>query len=119
MKFSAFLLFHRPDQSRTIKEVYDYNLRVAELLEELDFDALWVSEHHFRDYGTVPNIFTMLAYLAGRTEKIRLGSGVVVLPLHDPVHVAEEAAMVDLLSGDRKSTRLNSSHANISYAVFC
>ena len=118
MKFSTFLLFHRPDQSRSIKEVYDYNLRVAELLEELDFDALWVSEHHFRDYGTVPNIFTMLAYLAGRTERIRLGSGVVVLPLHDPVHVAEEAAMVDLLSGGRLDLGVGRGYQSIEFDGF-
>ena len=60
MKFSAFLLFHRPDRGRSIKDIYDYNIRVAELLEELDFDGVWVSEHHFRDYGTVPNTMTMM-----------------------------------------------------------
>jgi alkanesulfonate monooxygenase SsuD/methylene tetrahydromethanopterin reductase-like flavin-dependent oxidoreductase (luciferase family) len=118
MKFSAFLLFHRPDQTRSIKDVYDYNLRVAALLEELDFDGLWVSEHHFRDYGTVPNIFTMLAYLAGRTERIRLGSGVVVLPLHDPVHVAEEAAMVDLLSGGRLDLGVGRGYQSIEFDGF-
>ena len=118
MKFSAFLLFHRPDQTRSIAEVYDYNLRVADLLEELEFDGLWVSEHHFRDYGTVPNIFTMLAYLAARTERIRLGSGVVVLPLHDPVHVAEEAAMVDLLSGGRLELGIGRGYQSVEFDGF-
>jgi probable F420-dependent oxidoreductase len=118
MKFSAFLLFHRPDRERSIAEVYDYNIRVADLLEELGFDGLWVSEHHFRDYGTVPSIFTMLGYLAARTERIRLGSGVVVLPLHDPVHVAEEAAQLDVLSGGRLDFGIGRGYQSIEFDGF-
>lgn len=118
MKFSAFLLFHRSDRRRSIKEVYDYNIRVADLLEELGFDGLWVSEHHFRDYGTVPNIFTMLSYLAARTERIRLGTGVVVLPLHNPVHVAEEAAQVDVLSGGRLELGVGRGYQSIEFDGF-
>ena len=118
MKFSAFLLFHRPDRGRSIKDVYDYNIRVAELLEELGFDGLWVSEHHFRDYGTVPNIFTMLSHLAARTERIRLGTGVVVLPLHNPIHVAEEAAQVDLLSGGRLELGVGRGYQSIEFDGF-
>ncbi|MFC9556449.1 LLM class flavin-dependent oxidoreductase [Rhodococcus sp. NPDC056960] len=118
MKFSAFLLFHRPDRNNSIKEVYDYNLRVAELLEELGFDGVWVSEHHFRDYGTVPSIFTMLGYLAGRTENLRLGTGVVVLPLHNPIHVAEQAAQLDLLSNGRLDLGLGRGYQSIEFDGF-
>ena len=92
MKFSTFHLFHR-FEGQTTREVYDYQLEIAELCEELGFDGIWVAEHHFRDYGLVPNIFTLLSYLAARTDRLRLGTGIVVLPLHNPVHVAEEAAM--------------------------
>jgi alkanesulfonate monooxygenase SsuD/methylene tetrahydromethanopterin reductase-like flavin-dependent oxidoreductase (luciferase family) len=100
MKFSTFHLFHQ-HAGMSAKEVYDYQIQVVELLEELGFDGVWVAEHHFREYGQVNNIFTMLANLAARTEKLRLGTGIVVLPLHNPIHVAEEAAMVDLLSEGR------------------
>jgi probable F420-dependent oxidoreductase len=118
MKFSTFLLFHRPDRNRSIKEVYDYNIRVADLLEELGFDGVWVSEHHFRDYGTVPSIFTMLGYLAARTEKLRLGTGVVVLPLHNPLHVAEQAAQLDLLSGGRVDLGLGRGYQSVEFEGF-
>jgi alkanesulfonate monooxygenase SsuD/methylene tetrahydromethanopterin reductase-like flavin-dependent oxidoreductase (luciferase family) len=73
---------------------YDYQIEIIELLEELGFDGVWVAEHHFREYGVVPSIFNLLSHLAARTERLRLGSGIVVLPLHNPIHVAEEAAMV-------------------------
>ncbi|ROO83510.1 alkanesulfonate monooxygenase SsuD/methylene tetrahydromethanopterin reductase-like flavin-dependent oxidoreductase (luciferase family) [Actinocorallia herbida] len=117
MKFSTFHLFHRfPGQSA--KEVYDYQIEVVELLEELGFDGVWVAEHHFRDYGLVNNIFTLLANLAGRTEKLRLGTGIVVLPLHNPIHVAEEAAMVDLLSNGRLQLGIGRGYQSVEFESF-
>ncbi|MCW2939318.1 MAG: luciferase family protein [Actinomycetia bacterium] len=117
MKFSTFHLFHQND-GQTAKEVYDYQIEVVELLEELGFDGVWVAEHHFRNYGVVNNIFTMLSHLAARTEKIRLGTGIVVLPLHNPVHVAEEAAMVDLLSGGRLELGIGRGYQSIEFENF-
>lgn len=117
MKFSTFHLFHR-FEGQTTREVYDYQIEVAELCEELGFDGLWVAEHHFRDYGAVPNVFTLLANLAARTERLRLGTGIVVLPLHNPVHVAEEAAMVDLLSGGRLEMGVGRGYQSVEFDSF-
>ncbi|GAA4626277.1 LLM class flavin-dependent oxidoreductase [Actinoallomurus vinaceus] len=117
MKFSTFHLFHR-FEGQTAQEVYDYQLEIAELCEELGFDGIWVAEHHFRDYGLVPNIFTLLSYLAARTDRLRLGTGIVVLPLHNPVHVAEEAAMVDLLSGGRLEMGIGRGYQSVEFESF-
>ncbi|XVQ16032.1 LLM class flavin-dependent oxidoreductase [Spirillospora sp. CA-255316] len=117
MKFSTFHLFHQ-FAGHTAREVYDYQIEIVELLEELGFDGVWVAEHHFRDYGTVPNIFTLLSHLAARTERLRLGTGIVVLPLHNPIHVAEEAAMVDLLSGGRLSMGVGRGYQSIEFENF-
>ncbi|RFU41543.1 LLM class flavin-dependent oxidoreductase [Actinomadura logoneensis] len=117
MKFSAFHLFHQ-FAGQTPGEVYEYQIEIVELLEELGFDGVWIAEHHFREYGTVPNIFTMLANLAARTERLRLGTGIVVLPLHNPVHVAEEAAMVDLLSGGRLQLGIGRGYQAIEFENF-
>lgn len=117
MKFSTFHLFHRfPGQ--TAKEVYDYQIQVVELLEELGFDGVWIAEHHFRDFGQVNNIFTLLANLAARTENLRLGTGIVVLPLHNPIRVAEEAAMVDLLSNGRVQMGVGRGYQAIEFESF-
>lgn len=100
LKFSSFHLFHQhPGWSE--REVFAYNVELVEYLEELGFDGVWVAEHHFRDYGLCNNIPGLLSYLAGRTERLRLGTGIVVLPLHNPVLVAEEIAQLDMLSGGR------------------
>jgi natural product biosynthesis luciferase-like monooxygenase protein len=70
--------------------------------ETLGFDSIWVNEHHFHQYGgMMPALPTMLAALSQKTTRVRLGTSVVVLPLHNPLQVAEQLAMVDLLSGGR------------------
>jgi alkanesulfonate monooxygenase SsuD/methylene tetrahydromethanopterin reductase-like flavin-dependent oxidoreductase (luciferase family) len=117
MKFSTFHLFHQFD-GQNAKEVYDYNIEIAELLEELTFDGIWVAEHHFRNYGVVPNIFNLLSNLAARTENLRLGTGIIVLPLHNPLHVAEEAAMVDLLSNGRLEMGVGRGYQSIEFESF-
>lgn len=70
--------------------------------EELGFDSLWANEHHYDAYGgIVPSTSNMLAALSQRTRKARLGTSVVVLPMHNPIEIAEQFAMVDLMSGGR------------------
>jgi alkanesulfonate monooxygenase SsuD/methylene tetrahydromethanopterin reductase-like flavin-dependent oxidoreductase (luciferase family) len=72
-----------------------------ELADELGFDSIWITEHHFSDYSISPNPLFYLAHLAGRTKRVRLGTQVVVVPWHDPVRLAEEIAMLDHMSGGR------------------
>ena len=69
--------------------------------EQLGFDSVWITEHHFSRHGIVSATLSLLAYLAGVTSKIRLGTGVTVIPFHNPIHLAEQAATVDLLSDGR------------------
>jgi alkanesulfonate monooxygenase SsuD/methylene tetrahydromethanopterin reductase-like flavin-dependent oxidoreductase (luciferase family) len=117
MKFSTFHLFHRFD-GQSFREVYDYHLQLIDLAEELGFDGVRLAEHHFRDYGVVPNLFTLLAHAAARTTRIRLGTGIVVLPLHHPVHVAEEAALVDVLSGGRLDLGVGRGYQSFEFEGF-
>jgi natural product biosynthesis luciferase-like monooxygenase protein len=82
-------------------EVYRRNLEIVRLADELGFESTWVAEHHFSDYGLVPNTLLFPAAAAAQTNQIRLGAAVVVMPLHNPVRVAEEIAFIDHLSGGR------------------
>jgi probable F420-dependent oxidoreductase len=86
---------------RTYTEEYQEAVELVELAEEEGFDAAWVSEHHFSEDGYLPGLLPLLAAFAGATEKIELGTGVVLAPFHDPLRLAEDFAVVDQLSGGR------------------
>ena len=72
-----------------------------ELLDQVGFHQVWVTEHHFHEYGAVPNPAVMLSSMAQRTKKLRLGTAISVLTFHHPLTVAETYAMLDVISGGR------------------
>ena len=86
---------------RTFAQEYREMLDLVRLVESLGFDSAWVSEHHGSSDGYLPSLLPMLAAFAAVTERIALGTGVVLTPLHDPLRLAEDAAVVDQLSGGR------------------
>lgn len=75
--------------------------KMVESAEELDFDIAWFAEHHFANYSSSPSPLMMCAYAAGWTKKIKLGPGVIVLPLYNPLRVAQEIAVADTQSEGR------------------
>ena len=95
------VIFQNPGRKRPDHEVYREELRLADLAEPLGFDSIWSVEHHFTDYTMCPDVLQFLTWMAGRTERLQLGSMVVVLPWHDPLRVAEQVAMLDAMSGGR------------------
>ncbi|ALE76226.1 hypothetical protein FRP1_11530 [Pseudonocardia sp. EC080625-04] len=82
-------------------EVLQTALALAARAEELGFDDLWTTEHHFISYGVNPSGLTLAAHLLGRTERMRVGTAVTILPTHSPVAVAEQTALLDQVSGGR------------------
>src|SRR5215468_393985 len=94
-------VFQNPQKSRTDREVYRNELRLADLAEPLGYGSIWGVEHHFTDYTMCPDVLQFLTYMAGRTQRAQLGSMVVVLPWHDPMRVAEEVSMLDNISNGR------------------
>jgi alkanesulfonate monooxygenase SsuD/methylene tetrahydromethanopterin reductase-like flavin-dependent oxidoreductase (luciferase family) len=75
---------------------------MAKTADRIGFDTVWTIEHHFTPYTMVTNPLQVLTYLAGVTQKVDLGTMVVVLPWHNPVRVAEDVNMLDALLGDRR-----------------
>jgi probable F420-dependent oxidoreductase len=87
--------------------------------ERLGFRSIFLVEHHFTGQGQVSASMTLLAYLAARTHRIRLGTAVVVLPWHNPVLIAEQAATLDLLAGGRLDFGVGRGYRASEFAGFC
>jgi alkanesulfonate monooxygenase SsuD/methylene tetrahydromethanopterin reductase-like flavin-dependent oxidoreductase (luciferase family) len=86
----------------TDDQVYDEELRLAVMADQLGIDEVWVVEHHFEDYSFCPDNFVYLAHLAALTKRIKLATGAVIVPWNiQPLRVAEKAALLDQLSGGR------------------
>jgi alkanesulfonate monooxygenase SsuD/methylene tetrahydromethanopterin reductase-like flavin-dependent oxidoreductase (luciferase family) len=99
--------------------VYQDNLALFKAAEELGFDSGWVAQHHFKkSAGFLPSPFPFLAAVAERTRTIRLGTSIVVLPLENPLRVAEDAAVVDLLSAGRLELGVGSGFDPQAFAPF-
>ncbi len=88
---------------------YDRVLELVDFAEQHDFGAVWIPERHFNQFGYLfPNPMVLLAALSQRTQRIQLRTGSLVLPLHQPIRVAEDLAMIDNLSGGRLGVAVGS-----------
>ena len=102
LRYSIFSVNdHHPLLTRTIPQLYEQVMRQCERAEELGYDTFFCAEHHFHEYGVVPDPAVMLSALAQRTKKIRLGTAIAILTFHDPRRIAETYSMVDMMSGGR------------------
>lgn len=93
--------FQNPENLYSDDEVYRREVALADLAVDLGMDSIWTVEHHFSDYFLSPDPVQFLTWMAGRHPSIRLGTGVIVLPWHDPLRCAEQIVMLDNLSEGR------------------
>lgn len=98
MKFGVMHLFPADGDDRAVLLNTVEDIAAA---DEMGFDSAWLAEHHFSRYGLLGNPLLLSALLAERTKRIILGTAVLVLPFHDPVRLAEDASLLDNLSGGR------------------
>src|SRR2546421_6357784 len=105
-------------EGRSDADVFAEHLALGDLAEPLGFDSLFALEHHFTGYAMSPSPLQLLTYYAGRTKRITLGTAVIVLPWHDPVRVAEEIALLDVISGGRCLFGFGRGAASVEYAGF-
>ena len=102
MDFGLLLPFRNPKQwAVPFPQLYQDHIEQAVLAEELGYDHIWTTEHHFADDAWAPSLFPILSAIAMQTSRIRLGTYIIILPLHNPVRVAEDAATVDIISDGR------------------
>ena len=99
-------------------QVWEEELRLARIAAGSGFNVLWSAEHHFFDYSFCPDNLQLMTYLAGACPGIDLGTAAVILPWHDPVRVAEQAVVLDLLCKGRLRLGLGRGLARREFAAF-
>src|SRR6185312_4129632 len=85
MHFGLFCLNPQRDAARSPRDIYRETTDQVRLAEQIGFDIAWFAEHHFSNYCLCPSPVTMATYMAGLTERIRLGTAVIVAPLYQPL----------------------------------
>ena len=102
LRFGLWYDFRNPPAwKRPYDQIYNEILDQIVWGEENGFDDIWLSEHHFIEDGYSPALMPIAAAIAAKTKKIRIGTSVMLLPFHNPVRLAEDAATVDVISGGR------------------
>lgn len=99
-------------------QVYEEDTALALAAEELGFDVVWAVEHHFYDYSFCPDNTEWLAFIAGRTHRIDVGTAAIILPWNEPLRVAEKVALLDHVAGGRVRLGLGRGLSRREYAHF-
>ncbi|MDA1098419.1 MAG: LLM class flavin-dependent oxidoreductase [Proteobacteria bacterium] len=115
MDFGVFNLLQHRDRTKPPHEVIAEALAHTRLAEELGFSRVWFAEHHFSNYSLCPSPLIFCAQAAAMTKRIRVGSAVLILPLHAPARVIAEIALVDTLSGGRLDVGVGSGYQTYEF----
>ncbi len=118
MEFGLFNLMPQRDPSKSPHEIFRETIEQVRLAEDLGFDTAWFAEHHFSNYCLCPAPIAMAIHVAGLTRRIRLGTGVVVAPLYQPVRMLEDLALLDILSDGRLVIGLGSGYQQYEFHKF-
>jgi len=116
MKFGINILMPDP-QMKGGATRYRETLELVDLAALVDMDSVWVTEHHFSNYSLIPSPITLLSAVAQRAPKLRVGTGVLLLPLWNPVRVAADIAALDCLTGGRVDVGIGRGYQRVEFEV--
>jgi natural product biosynthesis luciferase-like monooxygenase protein len=117
MKFGIFFLCEQPPwqpQAAAYRDAIDQ----AVYADALGFDGVWIAEHHFSEYGVVPDVAVLAGALAQRVRRMRIGTAVSILPFTHPIRAAESFAMVDVLSDGRLDFGVGRGYQPVEFSGF-
>lgn len=118
MEFGVFLLAQQRGYHQTSKEVIENSIEQTVAAEKAGFDAAWYAEHHFNNYSLSPSPLMTIAHCAAKTERIRLGSAVCILPLYHPSRFLAEVGFVDTVSNGRLELGIGSGYQQFEFERF-
>ncbi len=117
MDIGTFLLLQSPS-ARPSQEIYARGIELAQAAETLGFCSVWLAEHHFSTYGYLSRPVQLATYIAAKTTRLRVGTAVIVIPLHHPLVVAEEIATLDVVSNGRLDIGLGRGYQQYEFERF-
>jgi alkanesulfonate monooxygenase SsuD/methylene tetrahydromethanopterin reductase-like flavin-dependent oxidoreductase (luciferase family) len=119
VRFGLWYDFRNPPAwPRPLESFYRESLDQIAWAEELGFDSIWVTEHHFVEDGYTPSPLVMLGAVAARTSRVRIGTNLMIPALHDPVRLAEDAATLAILSDGRFDLGVAAGYRELEFEAF-
>src|SRR4051812_3987334 len=101
MKLGVLQFFSWPGRHGPLEDVYNRALERIEIMDRGGFDAVWLAEHHFTTFSVCPSVHMLGTLAAARTRRLRIGTAVSLAALYHPLRLAEEVALLDMLTGGR------------------
>jgi alkanesulfonate monooxygenase SsuD/methylene tetrahydromethanopterin reductase-like flavin-dependent oxidoreductase (luciferase family) len=118
MKVGILQFFGWRDRSVPLNSVYESALERFSIMETTGYDAVWLAEHHFSSFSVCPSVHMMGTMAAARTRRLRIGMAVSLAPFYNPLRLAEEVALLDVLSGGRVNWGAGRGFERSEFAAF-
>jgi alkanesulfonate monooxygenase SsuD/methylene tetrahydromethanopterin reductase-like flavin-dependent oxidoreductase (luciferase family) len=118
MKFGVLQFFSWPRRQVPLVTVFERALERVRIMDAAGYDAVWLAEHHFTGYSVCPSVHMMGVLVASQTERLRIGTGVSLAAFYHPLRLAEEVALLDVLSGGRVNWGAGRGFDPIEFALF-
>ena len=118
MKVGILQFFGWRDRSVPLNSVYEAALERFSIMDATGYDAVWLAEHHFSSFSVCPSVHIMGTMAAARTRRLRIGTAVSLAPFYNPLRLAEEVALLDVLSGGRVNWGAGRGFERSEFAAF-
>ena len=118
MEFGVFILAQQRGYHQTSQQVISNSIEQTIAAEQAGFNSAWYAEHHFNNYSLSPSPLMMIAHMAAKTTRIRLGTAVCILPLYHPARFLAEVGFVDTVSNGRLDLGIGSGYQEFEFERF-
>jgi alkanesulfonate monooxygenase SsuD/methylene tetrahydromethanopterin reductase-like flavin-dependent oxidoreductase (luciferase family) len=118
MKLGVLQFFSWPERRVDLATIYARALQRIEIMDQTGYDAVWLAEHHFSSFSVCPSVHMVGTLAAARTKRLRIGTAVSLAPFYHPLRLAEEVALLDLLSGGRVNWGAGRGFARVEFTAF-
>src|ERR1700755_3603418 len=118
MKVGVLQFFGWADRKFDLNTVYARAIERFDIMDREGYDAVWLAEHHFSRFSVCPSVHMLGTVAAARTKRLRIGTAVSLAPFYHPLRLAEEVALLDVLSGGRVNWGAGRGFARVEFSNF-